>query len=139
LIAEAGNALTLSETGMERVRSRRKDDPGDLYHFWLRLYKGPIPNLPSIAAWIEKLAKPWVTAASVKEVLGCLIRPYYYDTPDSILDHRVIKMMMHLGLLRIGEHAVHGKVIQVSKLGSGIIRGVYVHEDDKIVLPFDNG
>jgi hypothetical protein len=103
------------------------------------LYKGPIPNLQSIAAWIEKLAKPWVSTASVKNVLGSLIRPYYYDTPDSILEQRVFKMMMHLGLLRIGEHSECGAVIQVSKLGSGIIQGVYVHEDDKIVLPFDKG
>jgi hypothetical protein len=85
------------------------------------------------------LAKPWVTAASLKEVLGALIKPYYYDTPESILDQRVFKMMMHLGLLRIGEHSETGVVLQITKLGSGIIQGVYVHDDDTIVLPIDKG
>lgn len=105
-----------------------------VYRFWLRLYKNPIPNVQSIAQWIERLARAWVSASSLGAVLGPLVRPFYYDTSESILEQRILQMMMHLGLLRIGEDERFGQVVQMTKLGSSIIQGTYVAEQDKIPL-----
>ncbi len=138
LVTEHHQVLALTEQGLARVSEGGKEDPVQVYRFWLRLYKSPIPHLQSIAQWLNRLCKDWVTFDSVKRVLEPLIRPFYYDTPDSILEQRIVQMMMHLGLLRIGEEERHGRVIQVTKLGSSIIEGTYLPDEENIVLPFDN-
>ncbi|KZE77256.1 hypothetical protein [Paenibacillus elgii] len=138
LVTEHHQVLALTEQGLARVNEGGKEDPVQVYRFWLRLYKGPVPHLQSIAQWLNRLCQGWVTFDSVKRALVPLIRPFYYDTSDSILEQRIVQMMMHLGLLRIGEEERCGRVIQVTKLGSSIIEGTYVPDEEKIVLPFDN-
>lgn len=137
LIAEEGRELLLTARGEAFVAEGRMPDPREMYQFWLKLYKNPIPNIQSIVQWIERLATGWVTVDSLASVLTKLIKPYYYDTPESILQNRIIRMMMHQGLVKIGEEAQAGSVVQMTKLGSGIVRGVYVPEEEKIVLPDD--
>jgi hypothetical protein len=138
LITEHNQVLALTEHGRARVEKGQKEDLLQVYRFWLRLYRVPIPNLQSLVHWLDKLAKSWVTAVSLKEVMCPLIRPFYYDTSESIFEQRIVQMMMHFGLLRIGEDEVSGRVIQVTKLGSSVIEGIYVPEEEKIVIPFDN-
>ncbi|TDF99362.1 hypothetical protein [Paenibacillus piri] len=138
LITESNQALTLSPKGAEWLASGAQEDLLQVYRFWLRLYKGAIPNLQSLAYWMEKLTKQWVTVASLKTALIPLVRPFYYDSPESILEQRIVHMMMHLGLLRLGQHDEKGAVVQMTRLGSSIVQGIYVAEDDLIVLPFDN-
>ncbi|WP_159883037.1 hypothetical protein [Paenibacillus puerhi] len=138
LITEHHQVLALTDRGREIVEAGSREDPVQLYRFWLRLYKGPIPGLQSIVHWLNKLSSSWMTLASVKNTLGPLIRPFYYDTAESILELRIVQMMMHLGLLRIGEHEREGRVLQVTRLGAGIIEGTYVAENDRIKLPVDN-
>jgi hypothetical protein len=135
--AEHNQVLALSTKGKEWVQSNDQEDILQVYRFWLRLYKGAIPNLLSLAYWLEKLAPTWVTVASLKTALVPLIRPFYYDTAESILEQRVLQMMMHLGLIRIGEHEESGPVVQVTKLGRSVIQGVYIANEDLVVLPFD--
>jgi hypothetical protein len=137
LIAEHNQTLTLTEQGSSKVLENRKEDISAVYRFWLRLYKGPVHNLQSIVQWVEKLAKSWVTVQSLGEVMCPLIRPFYYDSSESIFEQRILQMMMHLGLLRIGEDERHGRVVQITKLGSGVILGTYVDEEDKIRLKLD--
>ncbi|MCD1260247.1 hypothetical protein B5M42_015655 [Paenibacillus athensensis] len=134
LIAESDRKLTLTEEGQARVAEGRKENNAQLYRFWLRLYKNPIPNLQSIVQWLERLTQGWVTAESLGGVLGELIKPFYYDTAQSIFEQRILQMMMHLGLLRIGEAERQAQVVRITKLGSEIIRGTYVAEEDKVTL-----
>jgi len=138
LITEHNQVLALTDKGKERVNQGQKEDLLQVYRFWLRLYKGAIPNLQSLVHWLERLSRSWVTAESLKSALLPLIRPFYYDTPESILQQRILQMMMHLGLIRIGESEDAGTVIQISKLGSSVVQGIYVAEDDKIEIPIDN-
>jgi hypothetical protein len=137
LIAEQNQTLQLTEAGKARITEGRKENVEQVYRFWLRLYKNPIPNLQSLVQWIDRLSKSWVTAASLSGVLCGLIRPFYYDTSESIFELRILQMMMHLGLLRIGEDETHGRVLQITKLGSSIIQGNYVAEEDRIELKLD--
>jgi hypothetical protein len=137
LIAEIGNQLTITDLGRARTASGQKEPLTEVYRFWLRLYKGPIPNIRSIVHWLERLAGSWVTVESVGGVLCKLIRPYYYDSSESILEARILQMMMHIGLIRIGEDEACGKVVLVSKLGSSVIKGSY-KDEDAIDLSIDN-
>jgi hypothetical protein len=131
-IAEQNSILVLTDAGKNKVLEGSKENLVQVYRFWMRLYKGPIPNIQSIVQWIQRLTGSWVTAASLGEVLCKLIKPFYYDSSESILEQRILQMMMHLGLIRIGEDELHGRVIQMTKLGSEVIEGTYVKEEDRI-------
>lgn len=137
LIDEHTHSLQLTDAGNLRLQEGTKENLAAVYRFWLRLYKNPIPNLQSISHWIDRLAKLWVTSTSLSDVLGKLVKPFYYDTSESIFEQRILQMMMHLGLIRIGEDEEKGKVVQVTKLGSSVIQGTYVREEDKVVLILD--
>ncbi|MBD0380570.1 hypothetical protein [Paenibacillus sedimenti] len=137
LIAEHEQSLQLTDVGKVRLQEGTKENLAAVYRFWLRLYKNPIPNIQSISLWIDRLAGSWVTSGSLGDVLGKLVRPFYYDNSESIFEQRILQMMMHLGLIRIGEYEEKGKVVQVTKLGSSVIQGTYVAEEDKVVFMLD--
>jgi hypothetical protein len=132
-ISESDSLLTLTDSGRERQALRTPEQPDKLYRFWLRLYKGAIPNIRAIVHWIDKLSHKWVNAGSLKLALTPYIKPFYYDQPETILEQRLLGMMMHLGLLRIGEHAEQGQVIRMTPLGRSIVAGLSI-EDDAIIL-----
>ncbi|HZG78085.1 MAG TPA: hypothetical protein VEZ72_19695 [Paenibacillus sp.] len=134
-IDEGEGRLALSDKGRSALLEGRTPDPGAVYQFWLKLYKNPIHNVQTLVHWIDRLAGRWVALSTLSRVLTPLIKPYYYDSPESILANRIVTMMMHQGLLRIGEHPDAGTVIEMTKLGSSIVRGVYVPEEEKIALP----
>ncbi|WP_442601086.1 hypothetical protein [Paenibacillus sp. KN14-4R] len=135
LIRESEGKLQLTELGEQRIHTNQSESVQEVYKFWLRLYKGPIPNLEALVHWIDRLAKEWVDVASLKETLCPLIRPFYYDNAESIFDLRLIQMMMHLGLLSIGETGLGKQVVRVTRIGSMTIRGIQVNEDEIIILP----
>lgn len=137
LISEQGQVLSLTDEGNARLLEGKKENLADIYKFWLRLYKNPIPNVQSLVGWVDRLSGQWVTLASLSEVLCKLVKPFYYDSSESIVEQRILQMMMHLGLIRIGEDQEHGMVVQVTKMGSKVIQGTFVAEEDKVVLFLD--
>ena len=71
---------------------------------------------------------------SLFDTLKDLIRPFYFDSPQNILSQRIVQMMMHLGLLQIGEDDEHGTVVRISPFGDRIISGTFVPEEEVIEL-----
>lgn len=132
LIQELPGKLALTNKGMEAVLSGRRENLSQVYRFWIKLYKGPVPNLQALVYWIGRLADDWVTAGSLGEALCPLIRPFYYDSAESILERRLLRMMMHLGMLRIGEDEGLGTTVAVTKLGGSLIGGTYLAEEEAI-------
>nr|WP_312875606.1 hypothetical protein [Paenibacillus planticolens] len=137
LISEQGQTLHLTEEGKARLLEGKKENLADVYKFWLRLYKNPIPNVQSLAGWVDRLSGQWITLSSLSDVLCKLVKPFYYDSSESIVEKRILQMMMHLGLIRIGEDDKEGMVVQVTKLGSKVVQGTFVAEEDKVVLLLD--
>jgi hypothetical protein len=45
----------------------------------------------------------WVGQETLCRSLIPWIKPFYYDDPANILLNRVLKMMVHLGLLKVGQ------------------------------------
>jgi hypothetical protein len=133
-LMEEDNRLSLTDEARVLLAEDRSVDIREVYRFWLKLYRGPIHNLVSIVHWIERLSRDWVTAQSLSEVLCPLIRPYYYDTSQSIFEQRIVQMMMHLGLIRIGEDEMHGKVLKVTRMGGPIILNQKLKDDERIRL-----
>lgn len=134
LIEEQPQGLRLTSRGIERVRDQKREDLLDLYKLWLKLYKGPIPNLQPLVQWIHLICDRWTTVESLHRTLRRMIQSYYYDSTDQILNKRIIQMMMHLGLLQVGEDESRGSVVRVTKLGSRVITGTYVPEEEWIKL-----
>jgi hypothetical protein len=127
--------LILSNIGQQQLVLNQVLDPIDFYRFWLRLYQSPIYNLQSIVQWINRLCERWVTIESLCSVITPLIKPYYYDSAEMILKQRVIMMMMHLGLLRIGEHHRWGTVIEMTKFGISTVKEHVVSFGHKVYFP----
>ncbi|WP_127530736.1 hypothetical protein [Paenibacillus kobensis] len=121
LLKEEPERLTLSAAGQDRLAQEQTDDTMKLFKYWLKLYRTPIPNLLSIVHWVDSLARQWVTAESLQRTLLPYIKPFYYDTAESVFAQRVIAMMLHLGFVRVGEHEQQGTVIRMTKLGTAVI------------------
>jgi hypothetical protein len=134
LIEEREQILTLTDKGNRRATQDLGEDPRDIYAVWLKLYKGPIPNLQTIVYWLQLLCKRWTTLTSLFDTLKDLIRPFYFDSPQNILSQRIVQMMMHLGLLQIGEDDEHGTVVRISPFGDRMISGTFVPEEEVIEL-----
>ncbi|NGM81468.1 hypothetical protein G5B47_03480 [Paenibacillus sp. 7124] len=115
-IAEDGQRLRLTSTGAAVLEEAKYESLMQIFSFWLRLYKGAIPNLPSLVYWIGVCADEWVTVKSLEHALGWLIKPFYYDDAGSILEKRILRMMLHLGMLRAGE-AASGPVVKMTNWG----------------------
>lgn len=136
-LEEGDGRLRCSPPGEER-RSRRGTEPtASLYRFWLKLYKNAVPNLLSVVHWIQLCTSRWTTLESLERTLLPYIRPFYFDTSESVFRQRIIMMMVHLGLLRLGETANEAQVLQMTKKGQQIIQGVYVAHEDRIQLNVD--
>jgi len=104
-VEERDGKVWLSEAGRNRLEQRYEDSlHHELIRFWMRLYKRAIPNLPMLVQLIPLLATGgWVSQTALAETLLAWIKPFYYDEPSQILNNRVCKMMVHLGLLRAGQ------------------------------------
>ncbi|WP_028544271.1 hypothetical protein [Paenibacillus taiwanensis] len=137
-LEEMEGFLRLTATGQERLMNGARYEPiQPIYRFWLKLYKNAIPNLLSIVHWVNLCCVRWSTLQSLESILQPYLKPFYYDTPQSIFRERIVRMMVYLGLLRYGEHSELGPLIQVTKRGQTLIHGVYVDHDDKIPLMVD--
>ncbi|AZK47189.1 hypothetical protein [Paenibacillus lentus] len=121
-IREEGGLLVLTAKGNEYLAENKQEPMIQFVSFWLRLYKGPIPNLLSLMYWIERCSTEWVTAASLFERLELLIKPFFYDTPESIFEERILRMMLHLGMLRIGEDDSRERFVQTTPFGKHCVK-----------------
>lgn len=126
LITENKDKLLLTTAGHSYLNEDKRDGMIQFVSFWLRLYKGPIPNLFSLIFWCERCSKEWVTVTSLYEVIEPLIKPFYYDTPASIFDERLLRMMLHLGMIRMGENEQGVRFVQSTPFGTYAVQ--YLHK-----------
>ncbi|WP_424766051.1 hypothetical protein [Paenibacillus sp. sgz302251] len=133
-LSESQTVLKVTAAGEERLAECHAGELEKLYRYWLKLYKGPITNLLSLVHWIDALAEKWVTLDSLRRVLTPFIKPYYYDDANAILEQRILTMMVHLGLLRLGEHPSYGAVVRMTKAGRAIVAGVSLEEAGEAAL-----
>lgn len=121
-IKEQHHVLQLTQKGRQRIAEPMKEDILLMYRYWLKLYSKPIKNLSSFVHWINKLAENWVAASSLEHILCLYIKPYYYDTAQTILEKRIMQMMLHLGLISIGHNDEYGYVVRMTTLGKRIVQ-----------------
>ncbi|MXQ52584.1 hypothetical protein [Shimazuella alba] len=126
------NFGNISDTDMELIMFK-------LYRFWIRLYRRPIPNLPIILKWIGSLAHlGWFPVLTVKKVVSPWLSPFYYETVDSLFT-RLLKMLGHLGVLRIGEESTGEQFLTLTPTGVKIFSDVSAFQEKVIDMAFING
>ncbi|WP_232696362.1 hypothetical protein [Brevibacillus daliensis] len=104
-IEEDGKQVSLTGEGTQVLTEGLSEaDYQECIRFWFRLYKRPIPNLPAMVQVIALLtAKSWYSQEKLCQILLPWVKTFYYDAPLQILTNRILKMMVHAGLLRVGE------------------------------------
>ncbi|RXT13927.1 hypothetical protein [Ammoniphilus sp. CFH 90114] len=131
---EPGNALWTTPEAEEAFQLPPEILAMEMYKFWLRLYKRPISGLPMFIRLIGRAAERWMEEEALIRVLVPRIRPYYYDNEDSIARNRILKMMVHLGLLRKGIHNENTWVLQTTRLGKTLLESVEGYTMKDIIL-----
>ncbi len=138
LIEERTDRLVLTEAGRNAAEGTTPTEPHELYRFWLRLYKGPIPNVATLAQWIARLSTEWVTVESLYAILQPLVRAFYYDSSRDVFERRVMTMLMHAGVVRWGETAAGEGVVRATAQGRAMVVGQAARHEDKIDLAYRN-
>jgi hypothetical protein len=133
-VVEAAEQLILTENGRNVADRLEQPDQAKLYRFWLKLYKGPIPNLMTLVQWIMRLAGDWVTVNSLNQILQPLVRSFYYDTQRDVFEHRVLTMLMHQGIIRWGKMADGESVIRMTLQGKMLVSGNSMIQEEPLKL-----
>jgi len=104
-IVESRDHVEMTSRGNEVLQQGYQGDLHfDVIRFWIRLYKKAIPNLPLLIQLIPLVANgEWVLKDNLEKTFLPWIKAYYYDEPENILHTRMLKMMVHLGLLKVGQ------------------------------------
>ncbi|MCF6093367.1 hypothetical protein L1765_05065 [Microaerobacter geothermalis] len=105
-IEEVPNGLRLTTKGAEAVGHFQDKETFmlSIFHFWQRVYRKAIPMLPMIVTMVILLVKDgWAEEKSLKSILQKWIPPFYYDNADVVFQKRILKMLLHLGIVRRGE------------------------------------
>ncbi|WP_027084935.1 hypothetical protein [Cohnella panacarvi] len=134
LVDEGADRLTITEAGRNIADGFARPDPQELFRFWQRLYKGPIPNVSTLVQWVMRLASEWVTVESLFAILQPLVRSYYYDTSRDVFERRVLAMLMHQGMIKWGQTAAGEDVVRATMQGKSLVAGNVLAFEDTIVL-----
>ncbi|MBH8601299.1 hypothetical protein [Thermoactinomyces sp. CICC 23799] len=119
-IEDKDGYLCLTEKGSGKLNNQEKqkiDHGKELVRFWIRLYRRAIPQLPMVIRLIALLAYPgWIRTVTVYQATESWLNPFYYETKESVFQ-KVLKMMVHLGVLKIGRE---GEEQYISLTPSGV-------------------
>ncbi|MBF8377459.1 hypothetical protein IW967_06165 [Alicyclobacillus mali] len=68
-------------------------------------YRGPIPRLPDVLRLILRLGDDWLHLDSLYDLCLPFLNPFYYDSMSDVWRTRIVKMLVHLGIARLGSDA----------------------------------
>ncbi len=93
-----------------------------LLQFYVSSYRRPIPRLPQIVRMMS-LAPPnrWLASESFLATCGDMVSEYYYDSRDSVWNRRILGMLCHLGVIRVGDDENGKTWFQTTKLGQQLL------------------
>lgn len=117
IVEELDGYLRLTETGAGKIMYEYPDETSEVIRFWIRLYRHPLPYLPVVIRWIDLLAGDhWMASSDLLAALEGWVQDYYYETKEQLF-HRLLKMMLHLGLVSLGEAADGGLLVRMTPVG----------------------
>jgi len=134
---EEGNdyLLKLTPKGKEFLEKNDKEEINEIYRFWLRLYKKPIPNLSIVLRLINYLIlKDWFKLNVVFNVIKPWLNDFYYENKETLF-LKIINMLVYLGILKFGEEN-NEKFIKFTSLGWKIFNKVNMLKESDLEEKF---
>ncbi|WP_132767010.1 hypothetical protein [Tepidibacillus fermentans] len=127
--------LYLTDLGRNRLDNGNLDHiTMDIYKFWIRLYKSPIPDLPFIVRLIDLLTvDDWLLLEDLQSTILFWLKDRYYETREVIFNERIIKMLHHLGIIQIGQDQGK-KYIRLTKDGHRFVHGFEMFQAKEIKM-----
>jgi hypothetical protein len=124
--------LRLTEEGKGKIHNQDELQEGkQMYRFWLRLYRRPIPHLPVLVRWIGLLSSnQWFPADTLFPVLQSWIQPFYYETRETLFQ-KILQLMLHLGVIQIGKEN-NDLFLRLTASGQNWITGVSAFREKAI-------
>lgn len=123
--------LCLTGKGHGKCKHIQVLESHELYRFWIRLYRRPITGLPMIIRWIGLLSQHnWMPIEETFSIVKPWIKPYYYETERSLFS-KTIQMMLHLGVIKLGQKE-NRSVYQLTASGSKWINQISAF-DQKVI------
>lgn len=93
-----------------------------ILHFYLRMYRRPIPRLRDIVEVLRIIGDQWVSSTSVRQICSGHVQAFYYDTETDVWNKRIIRMLKHLGMLCCGQDQESDETwFQMTKLGQELL------------------
>jgi hypothetical protein len=117
---EAGMLEILPEVEKWNCQSQEQKQK-KLIQFYMSVYRRPIPRLHEIMRATLHLAENWVETNSALDAIRGLVNKFYYDEIEDVWRVRIVKMMMHLGLLKVGTDESEKTWFQIAKLGQQLL------------------
>lgn len=126
--------LQISQSAVDEWRATpRKVQLQRMYHYYLRIYRRPIPRLREVIETIRMVADEWVSSQSVFQICQCHIESFYYDTEWDVWEKRILRMLQHLGIIRTGFDGDEKEPVwfQITKLGQELLTQDEAHLPDE--------
>ncbi|WP_206918244.1 helicase-associated domain-containing protein [Alicyclobacillus suci] len=114
--------LVVSDAIREWTALSRAQQMQRILQFYIRLYRRPIPRLREIVEVIRTLAQEWVESNSVLAACGSMVSQFYYDSREAVWNQRILKMLTHLGVIRLGfDQESDEQWFQMTNLGQELL------------------
>jgi len=90
---------------------------------YIASYRGPIPRLADVLRLIRRLGGDWLDLASLYELCLPFLNAFYYDSTEDVWRTRIVKMLVHLGVARIGSDTPESppKWFQTTEVGQELL------------------
>ncbi|WCK56096.1 hypothetical protein PP175_09385 [Aneurinibacillus sp. Ricciae_BoGa-3] len=119
---EDANQLYLTDEGHKLLLSASgtlEDVSEPLFIYWKTAYSRPIPTINGLLSFFSGMAS-WTEETALIETVKELVSPYYYDSFADIIQRRLLKMLVHTGILQKGTYG-SSAVYRLSVWGNFII------------------
>lgn len=93
-----------------------------MLQFYISSYRRPVPRLPQIVRMMSLAsADRWLDSESFLVNCGEMVSEYYYDSREVVWNARILSMLCHLGVIRVGEDENEKSWFQTTKLGQQLL------------------
>jgi hypothetical protein len=121
LVAETSNGLlSVGEEWDNWNQSSQLERHRKLASFYIFVYRRAIRRLPVIARLLTH-TRDWIHVNDMFGAIDGLLSEYYYDTKENVWHVRILKMLRHLGIIRMGTDEFGEPWFQITKLGQQLL------------------
>lgn len=133
LITE-NETLQLTNKGEEKLQDCNEQDTINMIEYWLTIYKKPIPNLKALSYFLMVALEDWRNVDELQNLLLPYIKAYYFDNEEAILQKRILKMLLHFGVVMLGQDDSQALAVKLTPYGKQwLTRALKISEKGKFL------